>query len=154
MRRKIDPNVWEQAKIAFASSSIGLRDLARKMEIPEGTMTARASREGWTKEIEAAKRATVGEQADAANLTVLQSVAATLVERGQRHVERMVGVTERVLPHLEQMQPEAILDGIHKIEKFDGMARRNFGLNDGSSVGGSLSINVLTNQAAISVSQG
>jgi hypothetical protein len=37
------------------------------------------------------------------------------------------------------MQPGAILDGIHEIEKYDKMARRNYGLGD-STVGGSLSI--------------
>ena len=38
---------WEQIKTAFASG-IGLREIARNMGIPEGTVLARASRERWT----------------------------------------------------------------------------------------------------------
>jgi hypothetical protein len=64
---------------------------------------------------------------------------------------RIADVTEKVLPHLEQMQPAAILEGIHEIEKYDKIARRNFGLSDSSGLGDSLSINVLTNQAAVVV---
>jgi hypothetical protein len=150
-RNKISLEIWEQAKIAFASGSIGLRDLARKMNIPEGTMTARASRERWTQHIEAAKQAVSGEQAVAASPTVLQSVATTMQQRAERHVGRIAGVTESVLPHLESMQPAAILDSIHEIEKYDRMARRNFGLGDSDGAGGALSVRVLTQGAAIEV---
>jgi hypothetical protein len=76
-----------------------------------------------------------------------------LHQRGQRHVERIAGVTEKVLPHLEAMQPGDVLEGIHEIEKYDRMARRNFGLSDSSGAGGSLNIAVLTNQAAVTVSK-
>ena len=130
------------------------------MGIPEGTMLARANREGWTQQIATAKVAARPElarelaQPDAINaITPMQSVVTTLVQRGQRHVERMAGVTDNVLPHLEAMQPSDVLEGIHEIEKYDRMARRNFGLNDSSGAGGSLSIAVLTNQVAVSVSQ-
>lgn len=51
------------------------------------------------------------------------------------------------------MEPGDVLEGIHEIEKYDRMARRNFGLGD-STVGGSLSVLVLTNQAAVTVSRG
>jgi hypothetical protein len=47
-----------------------------------------------------------------------------------------------------------VLRGIDEIEKYDKMARRNFGLTDSAGAGGSLSINVLTNQAAVFVSKG
>jgi hypothetical protein len=48
------------------------------------------------------------------------------------------------MPHLEPMQPGAVLDSIHEIKKFDDTARRNYGPSE-STVGGSLSINVLAN---------
>jgi hypothetical protein len=38
-------------------------------------------------------------------------------------------------------------------EKYDSIIRRNLGMNEGSGLGGSLSIQVLTNQAAVQVSQ-
>jgi DNA invertase Pin-like site-specific DNA recombinase len=40
MRRKITNETWEQIKTAYAAG-IGLREIARKMNIPEGTVLAR-----------------------------------------------------------------------------------------------------------------
>ena len=54
MRRKITNDTWEQVETAYASG-IGLREIARNMNIPEGTVLAHAKREGWTKGIESAK---------------------------------------------------------------------------------------------------
>ena len=149
MRRTITPEIWEQMETAYASG-IGLRERARNMKIPEGTVLARAKREGWTQQIQTAKSEAQSAQSDA--ITPLQSVATTMVQRGQRHQERMAGVTESVLPHLEGMKPGEVLEGIHEIEKDDRMARRNFGLGD-SSGGGSLNVNVLTNQAVVQIDQ-
>ena len=39
MRRKITNEAWEQIKTAYAAG-IGLREIARKMEIPEGSVLA------------------------------------------------------------------------------------------------------------------
>jgi hypothetical protein len=129
------------------------------MGIPEGTVLSYAKRKGLTHEIATAKLVERPELAralaksDAINaITPLQSVATTIVQRGQRHVERMAGVTEKVLPHLEQMPPAKVLKDIHEIEKYDRMARRNYGLGD-STVGGSLSVGILTNQVAVTISQ-
>jgi hypothetical protein len=152
-RNKVSPEIWEQAKIAFASGTIGLRELARKMNIPQGTMTARASREGWTKNIEAAKRAANGAQAVAVRPTVMQSVAESMQKRGQRHMGRIAGISERVVDHVETMQPGEVLGSIHEVEKLDRMARRTYGLGDSAGAGGTLALNILTNQAAIVVSR-
>ena len=51
-------------------------------------------------------------------------------QRAERRVYRMAGVTDKVLPHLESMQPNAILDPVNDIEKYDRLARRNYGLSD------------------------
>ena len=53
MRRKITNETWEQIKIAYAAG-IGLREIARKMNIPEGTVLAHAKRHGWTQQIQVA----------------------------------------------------------------------------------------------------
>jgi DNA invertase Pin-like site-specific DNA recombinase len=47
MRRKITTETWEQFKTAYAAG-VGLREIARKMNIPEGTVLAHAKRQGWT----------------------------------------------------------------------------------------------------------
>lgn len=157
---RITPDVWEAIKVAHAAG-IGLREFARNKGIPEGTVLSYAKRKGLTQEIAIAKVAAQPALArellarpDAIDaITPLQSVATTMVQRGQRHVERMAGVTEKVLPHLESMQPGAILESVHEVEKFDRMARRNFGLSDGTTSNGSLSIHILAGQAAVSVAQ-
>jgi hypothetical protein len=54
MRRTITNEIWEQIKTAYASG-LGLREIARNTGIPEGTVLARAKREGWTQQIQNAK---------------------------------------------------------------------------------------------------
>jgi DNA invertase Pin-like site-specific DNA recombinase len=46
VRNRISAERWEQIKTAYASG-IGLREIARNMSIPEGTVLARANREQW-----------------------------------------------------------------------------------------------------------
>ena len=98
MRRKIINETWEQIKVAYVSG-IGLREIARKMNIPEGTVLARAKREGWTREIQNAKALAKREDASPA-VTPVQAVAASMRQRGERHLERMAAVSERGVDHL------------------------------------------------------
>ena len=77
MRRKIANGIWEQVKTAFATGSVSLRELARQMNIPEGTILARAKREGWTREIQNAKALVKREDASPA-VTPVQAVAASI----------------------------------------------------------------------------
>jgi hypothetical protein len=44
-------------------------------------------------------------------------------------LNRMAGVTEKVLPHLETMPPDSILHRVDQLEKLDRIARRNYGLD-------------------------
>jgi DNA-directed RNA polymerase specialized sigma24 family protein len=43
VRGRISADIWEQIQTAYASG-IGLREIARSMGIPEGTVLARAKR--------------------------------------------------------------------------------------------------------------
>ena len=45
---------------------------------------------------------------------LMQSVALTMAERGQRHVERMADVAEKVAPHVETMKPGEIFERIER----------------------------------------
>ena len=45
------------------------------------------------------------------------------------HVARMAGVTDKVLPHLEAMPPKEILDRPDQVDRYDRVARRNYGLD-------------------------
>jgi uncharacterized protein YjcR len=53
MLRKITNETWEQIKTGYAAG-VGLREIARKMDIPEGTILAHAKRHGWTQQIQVA----------------------------------------------------------------------------------------------------
>jgi hypothetical protein len=140
MRRSISTEVWQQIKTAYAAG-VGLREVARNMNLPAGTVLARAQREGWTRQIQAVKQQAAPMQSNA--ITPMQSVVVSMQERAERHVDRMAGVTEKVLPYLESMQPDSILDRVHDIDKYDRMARRNYGLSDKQAARGTLDLHVL-----------
>jgi hypothetical protein len=140
-RSRISPDIWEQVKTAYATGSIGLREIARNMNIPEGTVLARAKREGWTREIESAK-ALVKREDSAPAVTATEAVAITMQQRGERHVERMATVSERAVDHIETMDGPEILNSVDQIEKLDKVARRTFGLKDDNPLIG-FSLNVL-----------
>jgi hypothetical protein len=75
---RISRETWEQVKIAYAAGA-GLREIARRMNIPEGTVLAHAKRKGWTRQIQAAKQETRPTQSTA--ITPMQALAVTLNER-------------------------------------------------------------------------
>jgi DNA-binding NarL/FixJ family response regulator len=56
VRNRISSERWEQIKTAYAAG-IGLREIARTMDIPEGTILSHAKRHGWTQQIQAAQHA-------------------------------------------------------------------------------------------------
>jgi hypothetical protein len=141
LRSKISSDVWEQVKTAYATGSIGLREIARNMGIPEGTVLARAKREGWTQEIQSAK-ALVKREDSRPTVRPVEAVAMSMQQRGERHVERMAGVTEKVVEHVESLEPGVILGQIDKVEKADRVARRTFGLSDGHSDGSNPVVNI------------
>ena len=68
-------------------------------------------------------------------------------ERGERYRERVASVSERVVGHVESMDPDEILSRTAQFEKIDTIARHTFGLNDASSGQECLSLNILTNHS-------
>src|SRR5512133_3677561 len=90
-RSRIPSDRWEQIKTAHASG-IGLREIARELGIPEGTVLARAKREGWTLQIQSAKALTKHNDRASA-ITPMEVVAATLAKRKDKsalHLSRYV----------------------------------------------------------------
>ena len=140
MRRTISNATWAEICTAYASG-IGLREIARNMNIPEGTVLARAKREGWTREIQNAKALAKREDRPL-TVTPVQAVAMSIRQRGERHIERMAGVSERGVDHIETMDGPEILNAVDEIEKLDKVARRTFGLSDDDSHGNNLVVNI------------
>ena len=140
MRLTIAKSTWAEIRTAYASG-IGLREIARNMNIPEGTVLARAKREGWTREIQNEKALAECENSALA-VTPVEAVAATLAERGQRHLKRMAGVSEKAVDHIETMDGPEILNTVDRIEKLDKVARRTFGISDDGSHAENIAVNI------------
>lgn len=137
MRKTITKSTWAEIRTAYASG-IGLREIARNMGLPEGTVLAHAKREGWTQQIQSAKA--LAKREDAVLPTPVEAVAMSMRQRGERHVERMAGVSERGVDHIETMNGPEILNSVDQIEKLDKVARRTFGLNDNPYSGFTLNV--------------
>lgn len=138
---RLPSSTWAELRTAHASG-IGLRELARNMGIPAGTVLARAKREGWTRQLQSAK--SIARQSSPSAVAVVDAVAASMAERGQRHLQRMAGVVERTLPAVEAMPPEGILDRIEDIDRLDKIGRRTFGLDEGG--GGQVRISIFSSE--------
>ena len=76
-------------------------------------------------------------------MTPVEAVSASMQQRGERHLGRMANIVEKTMPHVEAMEPGAILDRVDDVEKLDKVARRTFGLNDDNPYQG-FSLNVLS----------
>jgi hypothetical protein len=107
MRRRITNEVWEQVKTAFASG-IGLREIARNMGIPEGTILSRAKREGWSQQIQSAKALVKHEDTTPA-VAPFQAVAATLGELGESTRIAAARVHHRVLTFAEILPAKELI---------------------------------------------
>lgn len=140
MRKTVPPETWQQIKTAYASG-IGLRELARNMGIPAGTVLAHAQRAGWTCQIRAAK-AIVPAQPNRPATSTVEAVAVTLRERGVRHLGRMAGIVERGVVHVEGMDGAGILGAVEDIDRLDRIGRRTYGLDDAGGDGDTLAIQV------------
>jgi len=111
------------------------------MSIPEGTVLARAKREQWTQQIQNAK-ALVKRDDTSTAVTPFEAVSASMQQRGERHIGRMAGITERGVEHVEAMDGGGILDRIDAVEKLDSVARRTFGLDEAGHGGNNVMVNV------------
>lgn len=54
----------------------------------------------------------------------------------------MANIVEKTLPHVEAMEPGAILDCIDYVDTLDKVARRTFGLGTENGNGGNVMVNV------------
>jgi len=129
--KRIPESTWAEIRTAYASG-ISLREIARNMNIPEGTVLARAKREGWSRQRDNAKPLVKREEA-AKVVTPFEAASATMQQRGERHLGRMANIVEKTMPHVEAMEPGAILDRVDDVEKLDKVARRTFGISDHDS---------------------
>jgi hypothetical protein len=139
MRRTITNETWEQIRTAYASG-IGLRELAGNAGISEGTVLSHAKREGWTRQIQSAKA--LAKRDDALAAAPVEAAAMSMQERAERHAQRMAGVSERGVDHVETMDGPEILKSADRIDKLDKIGRRTFGLDDAETQARNTLVNV------------
>jgi len=131
VRNRISSDVWEQTKTAYASG-IGLREIARSMKIPEGTVLARAKREQWTQQVQSA-RALVKRDGTPSAITPMEAVAITLNERKDKtklHLSRYaVEASEKAANHRQKLKiarqvkdVAAVAGSVWPAEKQEGRA--------------------------------
>jgi hypothetical protein len=100
MRRTISNETWEQIKTGYAAG-VGLREIACKMDIPEGTVLAHAKRHGWTQQIQAAMGHLTVVQSDA--ITTVQSVPRSITEiLAERKERSRLGLSKYTAEAAEQ----------------------------------------------------
>jgi hypothetical protein len=100
MRRKITNETWEQIKFVYVAG-INLREIARKMNIPEGTVLAHAKRHDWTQQIQVATRELRVMQSDA--ITPVQSVPQSITSiRNERKDRTKLGLSKYAAEAAEQ----------------------------------------------------
>jgi len=128
-RKHLPESRWLEIRTAFASG-IPLRQLARSMKIPVGTILGRSKRERWTQQIKSAK-ALVPVTASRATPTILEAVAESLQARGERHVGRMAGLTEKLIGTFERLPEEEQLRLVAELERVDKIGRKAYGLDTG-----------------------
>jgi hypothetical protein len=105
VRSRVSADIWQQVKTAYASG-IGLREIARNMNIPEGTILSRAKREAWSKQINDAK--SLAKRDDKPPVTPMEAVAFTLNERRGKtklHLSRYaVEASEKAANHGQKLK--------------------------------------------------
>jgi len=94
------------------------------MNVSEGTVLARAKREGWTQQVQAAKALVPYDVKQSNAITTMQSAATVMAERGERYRQRMAGVTDKVLRPLERCRLTKFLIA-DQLDRYDRVARRN-----------------------------
>ena len=104
---RISASTWAEIRTAYASG-IGLREMARNMDIPAGTVLARSKREGWTQQIATAKLIQRPELArelakpDAINaITPMQSAAISAQERKQGLLAKALRIADKAADRIE-----------------------------------------------------
>jgi uncharacterized protein YjcR len=99
IRSRLSLERWEQIKVAYVSG-IGLREIARKMNISEGTVLAHAKRHGWTQQIQVVTKEVRALQSDA--ITPVQSVADVLQEHERETKLSLAKSARRMAKDAEQ----------------------------------------------------
>lgn len=163
-----------RARYETAQPRVGLRALAKEYQLSVSTVMKRAAREGWKQaalQVASARKIVAAATDKAIQLAAEQSAtaaAASLVDQLQpwiaqekiEHVRSQVERAKRNLRRLDRYVANDELLGAKEeahyaksIDIFDNVTRRSLGMSDAGGTAGSLSIQILAGNAAVSVAQ-
>jgi hypothetical protein len=164
---------WIAARHQFESGELTVLQLCARYSVSERTVRHKIADEGWQKGLKLVTGAEtklqkvvdshleqVGEKIAGRIGKKLEADLAPWFEREKRrHVKdslKRIRSRQRLIDGLvdetDVLTPKDAAYIAKSDDTYDNMARRNLGMNEGSGIGGSLSVQVLTNQAAVSIS--
>lgn len=165
---------WIAARFQYESGQLTVPQLMAKYDVSERTIYAKLMAQKWQKgtqiangvetklqEIVEAKLDPIGNEiANRIGKKFEQDIAPWLEREKRKHIKdslKRVRKRQRVVDDLLDEIPNLTARDAAYIAKsddtYDNMARRNLGMNDETSFNGSLSVNILTRQAAVQVTQ-
>lgn len=127
---------WNAIRVMAFSSGLSLREIARQLHIPPGSLFARASREGWgvsktfgptgsTKIPLATKK----QLRDSAALSA-QAAVDSFHNKSFRSRLASAVIIEKIVQHLQALEPEQLLDRYKQIESVVRSADKTFAWSD------------------------
>jgi hypothetical protein len=156
---------WEKVRADWeCNPSVTLRGLAKKWNLPAGTVRRRSFEHKWSKFVPVVKRATssitaaadlaikrtcdaVAARIEARTVETLKDLEPWIEEQRAVHVKAIVGLSRKGLARLESLydkaKPKQAKDeqfAAAAMEKHDQIIRRNLGMGDNGT--GSTSLNV------------
>lgn len=124
--KRASSDVWKDIQNAYLIGG-ELRPLARRAGIPEGTVLARAAREGWSKQKRAAIESVRPSNQSAG--TSLQSVAITRETLLETHLQSMLGICAKLSSYAGTLDPQDAFTAVRQIDTADKLTRRQLGLD-------------------------
>lgn len=170
------PEEWARIRARYetANPRVGLRALAVEYNISVSTLMKRAAREGWKQaavQVASARKIVAAATDQAIQLAATESAkaaAASLVEQLQpwieqeklEHVRSQVARAKRNLARLDRyvandelLGPKEEAHYAKSIDIFDNVTRRTLGMSESGGFAGTLNVQILAGQAAVSVTQ-
>ena len=154
---------WRAIRYEYETTGISHRDLSDKHAIPYGTLSKRAMREKWSQraKLVAATAARLESEIDhRVTQEIRDELApwieqrkAEIIKRGYALYEKGAKRIEHIYDNHEIVDAKTESEAARAVETLVRVGRTSLGMNDTSSGPTALSLNILTNQAAVQIVQ-
>lgn len=173
-QRSLSDSEWFRIQTHYETDPgrIGLRPLAALYDMPEQTVMKRAANYKWQRrdailvdakrEIEQSTRSAIKQVAAEVSQQIarktLEDLQPWIERKKRRHIKSLVNLGEKGVARVRKLMndsdptsPKEEAFTSKTADTWDNIIRRNLGMNDGATFNGSLSVNILTRQAAVQV---